>query len=243
MKISVICVYNNHELLERQLKQSLDMQDVIFEFVSIDNTLSCFSSASSALNEGARRSTGDILIFSHQDIFLKTGDELRILAEVISDSNIGDIVGTQGVREKSTKYYANMTAGNSFNNVLLQDYNEKKIVVDCVDEGLFGMKRDTWENHHFDEKLCDGWHLYAVESCLWARSQGHNVYVCPIQVHHFSYGNITKSYMKGLIRMADKYRYKFRYIWTTCYKVSSSWIYIRVLYFIWTLNRKFRKKI
>lgn len=240
MKISVICVYNQKETLDKQLAKSLESQDTAYELIAINNTACCYSSAASALNAGVNQSTGDILIFSHQDIYLKTSDALRTLAEAIDSSVVGDVIGTQGVREKSNRYYANLTAGGRYIPELLLDYNEKKIPVDCVDEGLFGMRRQTWKLHHFDEKLCDSWHLYAVECCLWSRRNRYQVYVCPIQVHHFSYGSISKSYMKGLVHIADAYRCNFKYIWTTCYKVSSSWLYIRILYIVWVLNRKMR---
>ena len=101
MKISVICVYNNEESFNSQLLYTLKKQKIDYELIAIDNRNHRFSSAAAALNYGARKSKGDVLIFSHQDIYLKTGNELEKLAEVISKEPIGTIVGTQGVREKS----------------------------------------------------------------------------------------------------------------------------------------------
>lgn len=240
MKVSVICVYNREEQLNAQLKASLSRQNIQYEFIGIQNSTGAFPSAAAALNHGARAASGDILIFSHQDIFLKTENALRELVEGIAHCETGTIVGTAGVKEPSKKYYENLTGGEAFDPTLQRKCENRLYPVSCVDEGLFGMTRATWQQHPFDEVLCDNWHQYAVEACLWAREQGHCVYVQPIQIHHFSMGRISRSYMQGLIRLADRYRKSHRFIWTTCYKVPTSWLYVRVLYFLWVANRTLR---
>lgn len=40
---------------------------------------------------------------------------------------------------------------------------------DTVDECCFGMERETFNSLRFNEDICDGWHLYAVEMCLRAK--------------------------------------------------------------------------
>lgn len=240
MKVSVICVYNNETQFNQQLWASLANQDMEHELIPIKNTSGEFTSAAAALNHGAATASGDILIFSHQDIYLKTEDALRMLAESIAQCATGTIVGTAGVKEPSKRYYYNLTEGINYDPTLQICCENRRYAVSCVDEGLFGMTRATWEAHPFDEELCDNWHLYAVEACLWAREHGHCVYVFPVQIHHFSKGRISRSYMRGLVRLADRYRKSHRYIWTTCYKVPSSWLYVRILYIIWVLNRRIR---
>lgn len=240
MKISVICVYNNEQQLKDQLDASLKTQNLEYELIGINNIQNKFSSAAKALNYGASVSNGDILIFSHQDIFLKTATELEKLANVVSKYPTGTIIGTQGVREPSKLYYTNLTSGLKYNCDIINDFDDKLYEVSCVDEGLFGMKRETWEKHHFDEVLCDNWHLYCVEYCLYARKNGNKVYVWPSQIHHFSKGTISLGYMKNLRRLCDVYRNDFKYIWTTCYKVRTNKIYINLLVWIWTANRFIR---
>lgn len=240
MRISVICVYNKEEQLERQLQKSLLFQATEYEFVGINNALGQFVSAAAALNYGAEKATGDILIFSHQDVFLKTETELLELAEAIASCQIGTIVGTQGVREPSKTYYENLTAGENYIPELIHKYPKSLMEVSCVDEGLFGMKKETWAAHPFDEKLCDNWHLYAVEACLWARKHGHKVYVYPSQIHHFSMGKISLGYMQNLQLLCKIYRNDFKYIWTTCYKVRTHPLCINTLLFLWISNRFIR---
>lgn len=240
MKVSVICVYNNKEQLKEQLQNSLQNQIGDIEMILLDSRQYDFKSAAEALNYGARIATSDIFIFSHQDIYIKEPNGIEKLAVAIANTESGDIIGTQGVKEKSKIYYSNLTAGKDYDSSIVNDYKEKLIEVSCIDEGLFGMKRETWVQHHFDETLCDNWHLYAVDQALNARRNGHRVWVYPIQMHHFSFGTITLAYMNGLRSLCNVYRKDFKYIWTTCYKVKTSRCYINILIFIWTLNRKLR---
>lgn len=240
MRISVICIYNNESSYRNQLCSSLQMQGVDFELIGIDNRNQRFSSAAAALNYGVSISSGDILVFSHQDITLKTCNELAHFASAVSSLPVGSIIGTQGIREKSNIYYENLTAGADYIEQLKNDYPNEIIKVDCVDEGFFGMKRKTYEAHPFDEKLCDNWHLYCVESCLNARREGHSVYVMPIQLHHYSLGTINISYMLNLKKLCNTYRRDFKYIWTTCYKVKTHPLYINGLIALWVIHRKIR---
>lgn len=242
-RVSIICVFNNQNQFENQLKASLALQDIDYELVAIDNSDYKFKSAAEALNYGSNIAKGDIFVYSHQDIYLKRHNELKLFADAIEKCDVGTIVGTQGVREPKKVYFSNITSGTAFNKEINAEYMESLYEVSCVDEGFFGMKRDTWNSLKFNEELCDNWHLYCVEMCLHTRRNGNKVYVFPSQLHHFSMGKISLGYMKNLKKLCSVYRKDFKYIWTTCYKVRTNWIYINTLYFIWCLNRKLRGKL
>ena len=242
MKITIICVYNDEKKYKEEFLAGLAIQDIDYELNAIDNSNKRFSSSAEAYNYAVKESTGDVLIFAHQDIRLKTSDALRKMAEMIKSCDVGDIIGTQGVKEKSKVYYSNITAGNEFISDIIEEYKYEKINVACVDEGFFGMRKETFELHKFDEVLCDNWHLYCVEQCLYARENGHKVWVCPIQLHHSSYGNISWGYMTNLRELCKRYRKSFKYIWTTCYKVRTNPIYINALLVVWATWRKLRGK-
>ena len=242
-KISLICVYNDENQFQNELKASLDKQNEDYELIAINNVSNSFKSAAAALNYGSEKATGDILIFSHQDIYLKRDDEIKRFACAIEKCEIGSIVGTQGVREKSKVYYTNITAGAIYDDRIIDEYKENLYDVSCVDEGFFGMKRETWEALKFNEDLCDNWHLYCVEMCLHTRKNGAKVYIYPSQLHHFSMGTISLGYMDNLKRLCSTYRSSFKYVWTTCYKVRTNWFYINGLYVLWYLNRKLRGRL
>ena len=50
------------------LLKSLQNQDADYELILVDNTNNRFKSAAEALNDGAKKSSGDFLMFVHQDV-------------------------------------------------------------------------------------------------------------------------------------------------------------------------------
>ncbi|MBR1930274.1 MAG: hypothetical protein IJ833_02195 [Lachnospiraceae bacterium] len=241
--ISVLCIYNKRDIFESQLNSSLKEQDVLLDIVGIDNTNNQFASAAEAYNYAVDEwAKGDILIFAHQDIILKEPDALGKFAEAIMEMPIGTILGGAGAKACEKKNIGNYTSGSVYRKECVQ--NVSNITeVNIVDEVIFGMRRETFQLHHFDSRLCNNWHLYAAEMCLYFHAQGHSVYVFPLQFHHFSNGVISKEYMQGFVQLCDTYRAHEKYIWTTCYKVRNSFLGIRLLYHAWMMNRKLRKII
>lgn len=241
MRVSIICVYNNKKQLEQCLIQSLNKQSIEYELVLVDGTGNIFHSCANALNYGVSKAKGDILIFTHQDIYLKEYDSLLNFSNFINMKPTGCVVGAAGAIEKKQKNLGNYTTGELIDNRLLYNlYSPKE--VSCVDECFFGMKRSTFDLHAFDEEVCDNWHLYAVEQCLYHRNNGGKVFVYPLQFHHLSNGKINLKYMDGLLKIVVHYKGKFKYIWTTCYKIRNNYLYVKMLRWFWIINRKIRKR-
>ena len=242
MQISVICVYNNIEQFQDQLRKTLSEQDAEYELIGIDNSDRHFTSAARALNHGAKKAKGDVLVFCHQDIFFKTGNELYKFAKCINKMPVGSIIGGAAAVELKKNNIGNCTSGKEYDPCLFKKYDRVRNV-SSVDEVIFGMKKKTYDMHHFDEELCDGWHLYAVEQCLYHRRKGHSVVLCPIELHHFSWGRIDLHYMKNLLRISDCYKADFKYIWTTCYKIRSNYLYTRALFLLWAVHRWLKRDL
>ena len=59
--ISVICVYNDKQRMNEQLKKTLSDQACTYDFVPVNNVNNQFKSAAEALNFGALKAKGDIL--------------------------------------------------------------------------------------------------------------------------------------------------------------------------------------
>ena len=68
--IAVVCVWNN--------------QDCDYELISIDNRNHTFTSCVAALNYGADHSTGEILVFVHQDISFEKNHLSKNLAYLLN---------------------------------------------------------------------------------------------------------------------------------------------------------------
>lgn len=236
-KISVICVSNDKSKFNEQLGASLKNQDADYELIYIDNSKNKFKSASEALNYGASISNGNILVFAHQDIYFKDSKQLSMFVDAVVGFPVGTICGAAGARELNKKNIGNYTSELEYDELFVNNI-KKPEEVSCVDEFLLGMKKATYLSHPFDGTLCDNWHLYGVEQCLWARKNKSKVYVVPLQIHHFSHGTITLGYMNNLKKLARHYHNDFKYIWTTCYKVNTSSLYMNVLVTVWQLKHK-----
>lgn len=50
----------------------------------------------------------------------------------------------------------------------------------------------------FDEAVCDGWHLYAVDYCLSVAELGFGIYAIPKSVHHLSKGFAEKGALETI---------------------------------------------
>ena len=199
VSVSVVCVYNNEEVFNKQLISSLKNQDIDYEVIGINNNIEKYESAAKALN-----------------------------------------VGAAGAKEKIRTHFGVYTSGPEYNSKYKEVDWDKK-AVSCIDECFFCMRKETFLLYQFNEELCDNWHLYGVELSLRARKAGNSVYVLTIQIHHFSYGRISIGYMRGLQKIVKAYHKDFKYVWTTCFKVPASPLYMKILFYIWYCNRKLRR--
>lgn len=68
--VSIICVFANKNQLSDCLLKSLSFQNNKYELILIDGSKGDFSSCASALNYGATKSKGIILLFGSSWIFM-----------------------------------------------------------------------------------------------------------------------------------------------------------------------------
>ncbi len=210
--ISVICCSNNQKVYKTMLLASLQNQNASYEVVLIDNTNNKYSSAASALNDGARKANGEYLIFAHQDITFQDSDFLSNIVNYIDES--GGIIGVAGIKDGSG-VITNLTQGE-LNKPGGEINIDKPVNVQTLDEVLIAIHRDVFEKLWFDEELCDDWHLYGVDLCLCASKMGVGSYVIPDQIYHKSSGKLSYGYVKTFARLIRKHRRHFSMIYTTC---------------------------
>ena len=98
--ISVICVSNNLEVLNKMLKPSLEKQSETYELIVLDNRQNEYSSAAKALNAGAIKAIGEMLVFAHQDISFDS-TLLTNIKNDLAHLPLNSIVGLAGVKDKS----------------------------------------------------------------------------------------------------------------------------------------------
>lgn len=202
--ISVICCYSDLNKIESMLKKSLDSQELNFETIFVDNTKGRFSSAAAALNYGFDQSSGEYVVFVHQDIIFDDKQLLNKIQQQIDNLGGNVIVGPAGIREKNN-VYSNITHGPD-KKIVGKNRLSGPVKVQTLDEVLLAMKREIFSQFRFDEKNCDNWHLYGVDLCLSAYRKGIESYAIPLEFHHLSSGNVDNNYMRSLGKIVAKHK-------------------------------------
>lgn len=201
------------------LIKSLKKQTENYESVFLDNTKNQYQSAAQALNMGAKQATGEYLVFVHQDVNIDD-DFLVNLKKYFSD-NENSILGVAGVKSDGI-VLTNITQGP--NHIEAGTHKIKEITdVLTLDEVLIAIKREDFLTVQFDEKVCIHWHLYGVELCLNAQSQGMQCKVIPEHIYHLSSGTLSESYAHSLQAIIKKHRKDYPIIATTCSMTKTDW--------------------
>lgn len=219
--ISVICVYNDKEVLESYLLKSLTLQSVEYELILIDNVNGKFKSAPEALNYGGNKAEGDYLMFVHQDVELISNKWLEDVENVLKTLDNCGIAGVAGMRENEFRLKSNIK--HSIDNIPAGDEFNVPLKVQTLDECLIIIPKIVFNKFKFDEKL-DGWHLYSVDYCLNIQNQGFDAYVIPVYAYHKSYYNqYPKDYYQMLKMIFKKHGANYKIIRTSCGVFNTSY--------------------
>lgn len=208
---SIVCVYNNKEILNEWLLNSLGMQNVKdYELIILDNTKGQFKSAAEALNVGGKKAKGSYIMFVHQDLKLIDGDWLRKAERYVE--SIGDL-GIAGIAGMSNFEDVNGERGR---NVIFHGTDRKPwgnpisaaMEVQTLDEQLLIIPRNVFDVLKFDEISCNGWHLYGVDYALSVGNLGLKAYVLPLSVWHWSMGSpLDQRYFHTVRKIAKKHKH------------------------------------
>jgi len=211
--ISVICVYNNKDILRKFLLSSLNYQATYnYELILVDNTTGKFESAPKALNFGASMAKGDYLMFVHQDVYLLDRDWIKKAENILNKINDLGIAGVAGVTIDGKKI-GHVVEGPERSLYPSSIQCSDPIEVQTVDELLLIIPKSVFNILKFDIRLT-GWHLYGVDYSLSVKKINLKPYVIPLKVWHYSRGRIDQSYFKLLWRVMKKHGVKKLH--TTC---------------------------
>ncbi|WP_323735589.1 glycosyltransferase [Methanosphaera sp. ISO3-F5] len=210
---SIICVYNNKEILNEYLLNSLSQQDSNYDLILINNEKNRFYSATSALNYGAKKAKGDYLLFVHQDVkFIGTNWLSKTELEIKKLDKIG-AVGVLG--KKDIHLYTNILMGEPPRRV--SDYTLKTpLEIKTLDECLIIIPKKVFNKHKFDEKTCDDWHLYGTDYVLSIKKEGYKSYVIPTNLIHRSIGDSLSETYYQLLPKLQKKHFPEKIIYTSC---------------------------
>ncbi len=223
--ISIVCVYNNEEILRNFLLNSLENQTVEFEMIKINNSNNKFKSAAEALNYGGKKAKGEHIMFAHQDVYLLADDWLERAENFlskISDLGVAGVAGTCEIGNSTIKRSIGIVYHGSKKEAWWGNKNfEVPVEVQTLDEQILIVSRNVFDTLKFDEKTCDGWHIYGADFCLSARDFGLKSYVLPLPVWHRSEGYNNEEYYQVLHRFLKKHK-QYKKIYLTSGEWSSN---------------------
>lgn len=180
--ISIVCVFNNPEVLQECLDRSIRAYSGSLEiqYIPVDNTNRTFSSAGSALNHGTRQARHELVAFAHQDVYLHSLDRLAAVGLQLLSGGWG-LLGANGVT----------TQGQSIGRLrdrvqLIGKEANTPVEVDSVDEVLFMASRDLMLSEPLSEDPKLAWHAYAVELSLRLRTLHRRVGAVDMAITHNS---------------------------------------------------------
>jgi hypothetical protein len=242
--ISVICVYNDEQILKACLLKSLSEQETAVETIIVDNTQNRFRSAAEALNWGGKQAVGDYLMFVHQDVDLCSDsffDGLEALLNSLPKLGVAGVAGLSEYGGPFLERCRNKIHGRSqarYRNVITQGPQKERWgtpiqapePVQTLDECLVIIPKAVFREIQFDEVTCDGWHLYAADYCLTVGARGFIVYAIPRGIHHHSKGFRETSalgviaslglhpeeYYRTLQHVLKKHKSSYKWIHTSC---------------------------
>ena len=195
VSLSIVCVFNEPSVRRACLDASLErLEAPEIEYVPVDNTRGQFKSAGQALMHGAERSTGETVVFAHQDVILHSGDALRHAATFLGKGPFG-ILGAIGVTDNG-EYCGRMRDRVT----LLGQHAVRPIEVDSLDEVLFIVRRSQLEREPLSTAPELAWHGYAVEYGLRVRRGGALVGAMSLNITH-------NSLTTNLARLEDAHQY------------------------------------
>lgn len=203
--MSIICVYNNKDILDKYLIKSLNNQNEDYELILVDNRNNKFHSASSALNYGAKKACGDYFVFAHQDIYFSDNDWIK---NTLNQLNNLDNVGIVGVAGKTVDSIVRSNIKQGLDPVDVSPYKiNKGEKASTLDECLFIIPKNVFEHYPLDEETCDDWHLYAVDYVYNIKEKGFEAYIIPSELEHRSKGaSMSETYYTTLPKLQKKYR-------------------------------------
>lgn len=208
-------MYNNEEILENCLLNSLEHQNIEYELILIDNRQGKFKSAADALNFGGNQSNGDLLLFVHQDVKFFEKNLEEIINYYKKSENLG-VAGVAGTELDSPRIRSNgihHIPPESMASIQIEDIE----LAQTVDELLLIIPKKVFNEIQFDGKTCDQWHLYGADYCLQSLKHGYNVYIFPIKLYHVSNASsMSLDYYKTLRKILNKYKNDFEQVHTVC---------------------------
>ena len=205
----------SNDLHQRNISKTIGTQ---FEYIRIDNRHNTYNLCS-AYNEGVKRSTGETVVFVHEDVFFMEGGWGLKLNNKFSDLSIGliGVAGTQYLFSETPGWVAagrpfikgqvihETNNGNTYNLTVFSWENDDAEVV-AVDGLFFAIRRSLFEIIEFDDQTFDGFHLYDLDICMQIHRTHRLIVTKEILLKHLSGGSFNNLWQTYALRFLNKYK-------------------------------------
>jgi hypothetical protein len=215
----IICSIDHAKFAQVTQNYTAAMGDEPFEIIAIHDA----TSLAEGYNRGIARSTGSILIFSHDDIEIVTPDFATKLKAHLARY---DIVGPAGTSRLLDGFWPH--AGTPFlhgcaivpprtpdgpfsinlydNGAAILRNEPATPGIQALDGFFIAARREVVERVRFDEITCDGFHLYDVDFTYAAYLAGFRLAAfCDIGIIHYSRGAFDTMWEEYNARFLAKY--------------------------------------
>ena len=168
-------------------------------------------------NRGIARASGDLLVFSHDDIEIAAPDfAARLLGHLTRHDLVG-VAGTTRLIGGSWTYagwpHLHGQVGSRIarpGSLMVTVYGAPStaaVEVQAIDGVFLAVRREVFERTGFDEQTFDGWHLYDLDFTFSAHLAGFRAAVCQdVCLVHNSLGDYRADWQQYVQRFEDKHR-------------------------------------
>jgi glycosyltransferase involved in cell wall biosynthesis len=191
----------------------------LFEIIDFDNRKASLGICQ-VYNESAKRATGDIVCFVHEDVLFETHDWGQRLLAHFADPLVGlvGVAGGDGKPIVPSSWFSNVRTNQvnliqhgrdgSVRTLYSSDRRSSEISrpVIALDGVLMCTRRDILRQFSFDEQTLPGFHGYDIDFSLQVGSRYKNIVMFDVLIQHFSEGSLSKSWMDSLIKLQRKWK-------------------------------------
>lgn len=161
--LSFVVAYNKVDILEQNLLSSPCIKDKKYQLIAEKGA----SSASITYNKALEKVQSPYVIFVHQDVYLPSGWDEKLLVQIKSieeDGHLWGVLGCYGVSNNGTRY--GHVYSNGLGRILGSAGTTQK--ASTIDEMIIILNRNA--DICFDNKL-PGYHFYGTDICFEAKSK------------------------------------------------------------------------
>jgi tetratricopeptide (TPR) repeat protein len=168
-------------------------------------------------NRGIRQASGEVLVFSHDDIEIVAPDFAAKLLALLTRYDLVGVAGTTRLIGPSWIYagwphihgqVAHVHAGLSgTGRITVTAYGPATANAQAMDGVFLAVRREVFERVGFDESTFDGWHLYDIDFTYSAYLAGCRAAIChDLCLIHDSSGRFGEDWQHYAQRFVDKHR-------------------------------------